>query len=287
VIGVDIDTSHPQFRDLKPDPGWPPVIWERDVANFATGGEFEPADVLGGQDPSLNRASGIPALLDDAEDRVTRLYTRCIATKAGPEPSFVFAAAQAFRDGTTARIADLCRDNAPDREQPSFIQYSTVWTSIPAAQVHLRSDTKENGGQGQAIVELKDKLVLLGGTYRDVDRHFTPLGTLPGVLVLANAVQTELNGGAAQAYPRWALFLLEFGSGAVLVLIFQIWELSLGRMLVLGPAMVLGLSLALSMIAFHSWSRVTSFAPTLLAILIFEIFEHVRHKSIFSVAHRD
>ena len=31
VIGVDIDTSHPQFRNFKIEPDWPPVIWERDI----------------------------------------------------------------------------------------------------------------------------------------------------------------------------------------------------------------------------------------------------------------
>jgi hypothetical protein len=31
VIGVDIDTSDPSFRDLKPDPRWPPVVWARNI----------------------------------------------------------------------------------------------------------------------------------------------------------------------------------------------------------------------------------------------------------------
>src|ERR1700738_2938749 len=83
AIGIDIDTSHPQFRNFKPDPSWPPIVWERDILNAASGKEIEPADILGGQDPALNEGSGIPALLDDPLDKVTRLYSRCIDTKAG------------------------------------------------------------------------------------------------------------------------------------------------------------------------------------------------------------
>src|SRR6267378_1741124 len=97
VIGVDIDTSHPQFRNLKIEPDWPPVIWERDITmSDRTSDEGEPLDVLGGQDPRNNQKSGIPILLVDPEDKVTRLYTRCIKTKSGSEPTFIYALAQAY-----------------------------------------------------------------------------------------------------------------------------------------------------------------------------------------------
>jgi hypothetical protein len=67
AIGVDIDTSDPRFRELDIDPDWPPVVWEREIypAGAAYDGDVEPLDVLGGQDPGLNRSSGIPALRDD------------------------------------------------------------------------------------------------------------------------------------------------------------------------------------------------------------------------------
>jgi CHASE2 domain-containing sensor protein len=283
VIGVDIDTSHP-FRDLKPDPTWPVVIWERDLLHAAGKEEIEPADILGGQDPSLNAGSGIPALLDDPEDKVTRLYSRCLGTKAGPTPSFVFAVAQAFRDGNTVRLGSLCRDGATS-QTPFFIRYSDMWTSMPAEQVRFRSDTIANGGQEQIIPQLREKLVLLGGTYRDFDRHFAPVGTLPGVFVLANAIATELSGDAVQAYPRWVLLLLELSAASVLVLVIELFDFSLRNILLIGLPIVIFVSLIFSAAAFHSFSRITAFAPTLFAVLIIEVIDHLRRRSVSRIIH--
>jgi CHASE2 domain-containing sensor protein len=285
AIGIDIDTSHAKFRDFKLDPAWPPIVWERDLLSQRSGAELEPTDILGGQDPALNAASGIPMLLDDAADKVTRLYTRCIETKAGPVPSFVFAAAVAFRDGSTRRIATLCKGQDKGLVQPFYISYATDWTAIPAEQVRFRSGLKANGGQEQSMPELKGKLVLLGGTFLDVDRHFTPIGTVPGVLVLANAIQTELSGEALAAYPRWGLLLLEFGVALVFFLIIRIWESSMSKTVVFGLLIGLALSCAASFVMFHSLARVTAFLPTLVALLIIEVIEHVRHRSLHHAAH--
>jgi CHASE2 domain-containing sensor protein len=184
-----------------------------------------------------------------------------------------------------AGLADLCRNTTPDSLQPLFVQFSSDWTTVPAEQVRFRSGSKEDGGEEQPIAELKGRLVLLGGTYRDFDRHYTPIGLIPGMLVLANAIQTELDGDAVPAHPKWALFLLEFAAGAVLVVFLHFANFSAGRMLLLGVPAAIGLSVALSVVTFHSFSRITAFVPTLLGILIFELLQHVHHRSIFRVIH--
>jgi CHASE2 domain-containing sensor protein len=158
---------------------------------------------------------------------------------------------------------------------------------MPAEQVLFRSGTKANGGQEQIIPDLKDKLVLVGGTYRGYDRHFTPVGTLPGVIVLANAIQTELSGKSVQAYPRWALFLIEFSAGLLLILIIEVWNVSSRASLLWAVPIVLALSLIFSLSIFHSFSRMTAFASTLLAVLFIEIIEHMRRGSILRVVHKD
>jgi CHASE2 domain-containing sensor protein len=149
VIGVDVDTSHPDFRNLRQDPRWPTVIWERDIYSSAAGEEIEPVDILGGQDPSLNAASGIPALLDDPQDKVTRLYTRCIATKAGLVPTFVFAVAEAFRDGNAARVAGLCSDARSDLLQPFFIRFSADWMTISHSRCNSAPTRKKMAGRSR------------------------------------------------------------------------------------------------------------------------------------------
>ena len=56
-------------------------------------------------------------------------------------------------------------------------------------------------------------------------------------------------------------------------------------MLLWGVPGAIVLSVALSAVTFHSFARMTAFVPTLLGILIFELLEHVHHKSIFRLIH--
>jgi hypothetical protein len=68
IIAVDIDTSHQKFKGFNPqfkgsDGKSIPIVWERDVP---AGSEidtpvFQPLDILGSQDPKLNKNSGILA----------------------------------------------------------------------------------------------------------------------------------------------------------------------------------------------------------------------------------
>jgi CHASE2 domain-containing sensor protein len=288
VIGVDIDTSHPQFRNLKVEPNWPPVIWERDITmNDRIIEEGEPLDVLGGQDPRFNQSSGIPVLLDDPEDKVTRLYTRCVKTKSGSEPTLVYALARAYRSAvsnTTFDSRHLCGSGTEAPTQPLYINYAlrqgaTLYEK-DAAQVLGLSAKKEDGGQGQMVPEFLNKIVLIGGTYRDFDRHFTPIGALPGVAVLANAIDTEVDGGGVKASPRWVLFGLEFLASALIVLLFHQYAMSPGKAIAWGVPLTVALSLIFSYFSFHTFSRFVNFAPTLLAVLVFEVYEYVRHESI-------
>src|SRR5436305_12635912 len=47
VIGVDIDTSATQFREIKPESWWPPVIWARSGVFSNINKRFRLDDVLG------------------------------------------------------------------------------------------------------------------------------------------------------------------------------------------------------------------------------------------------
>jgi len=285
LIAVDIDTSHGEFRNFKIDPKLP-VFWERDASIPESGKEQEivPLDVLGGSDPNTFVArSGVPALLDDPMDGVTRLYKRCIETRAGPVPSFVNVIATAWNSPNKQipDIGNICGDG--DTTQLYVIGYSFDETDIVPAQVLISSGEKSDH-QGELIVPaLKDKLVLLGGSYRDFDRHFTPIGTRPGVVVLANALQTVLVEKHPTSYPPvWVLFVLELVAATGIVVLFAVADFSATKALLVG---VLGLGLAAGLGRFVSWSWSATIASTLLAVLAFEIYEHVRHKSVLHVAH--
>lgn len=287
IIGVDIDTSHPQFGNFKIEPDWPPVIWERDISSNEQIGQDEPLDVLGGQDLTINRSSGIPVLLDDPDDKVTRFYTRCVRTKAGLESTFAYALAIAYRNPKVVINSAQTCTGADDALQPLFIRFAlrqgTTLYEKDAAQILGLSGEKGDGDQRRTVPELANKMVLIGGTYRDYDRHFTPVGIMPGVAVLANAIDTELEGGAIKTSPRWVLFILEFFASALLVLLFHLYALTPRRALFWGLPLTVVLSLIFSFISFHTFSRFVNFAPTLLAVLLFEIYEYIRHESILSV----
>jgi CHASE2 domain-containing sensor protein len=294
VIGVDIDTSHPDFRDFTVEPDWPPVIWERDVdtTEELREGDIKPLDVLGGRDVALNRSSGVPVLFDDPDDKVTRLYSRCVTTKIGPVRSFASAVALAYQaNHDTDRMGGPACTQSTSDQALRFIRFSLVSADLDvrtAGQVLGWSGNRADGGQEQTFPDLRRKIVLVGGAYRDLDRHFTPLGMLPGVMALANAIQTELEGGGPEAPPRYLTFVVELVAGSILVLLMSVIALPPVRAFCLGVALTFAISLVCSLLTVGSLSGLAEFLPTLFAVLLFETYEHLRHASILrAVGARD
>ncbi len=275
IIAVDIDTTHPDFHDFALDSKWPPIVWEREASTAGMqAGEIEPLDILGGQEgATFRQISGMPILLDDPTDQVTRLYTRCLETKIGPLPSFVRASVAAYKGGNAQEIARSCT-GAADAERPRLISFFRFQDPVRAATV-LAMDAA-----GTSNAALTGKLVLLGGSFRDFDRHTTALGTMPGFAVLANAIETELNGGGGLEAPRWELFALEVVASAILICLFH--AASVRTMVIYGIPAALVLSVAFSVLAFRSSSRLLAFAPTVLAVLAFEVYEHIRHQALLA-----
>jgi hypothetical protein len=76
------------------------------------------------------------------------------------------------------------------------------------------------------------------------------------------------------------LFGLEFIASALIVLLFHQYSMSPGMAIAWGVPLTVALSLIFSFFSFHTFSRFVNFAPTLLAVLIFEVYEYVRHESI-------
>jgi len=232
---------------------------------------------------------GIPLLLDDVNDKITRLYTHCVETKVGLEPSFVFAAAEAYRHGFN-QMGELCGNKDSDARERFFIRWR-YWTPIPAGLVLEVSGDKKHGGREEVLHELCGKLVIVGGTYLDMDQHFTPLGVTQGVFVLANAIHTELGSPSPEISKR-AVLLLELCAGTALIVILEFGHFSLWMKGLFGLLIVFALCFvftAATWVAFRSTGSqqyihiaIANFLPILLAVLIFEILDHIRHESILS-----
>jgi hypothetical protein len=78
------------------------------------------------------------------------------------------------------------------------------------------------------------------------------------------------------------VFFVEFVSGVAVPLVLSKVK-SPVKAFALGLVMVVGIPLALSFAFFHTPYRFAIFAPTVIAVFVFEILEHLRHKSLLSV----
>jgi CHASE2 domain-containing sensor protein len=286
IICVDVDTSSVTFRDRFKIHNWRPhLVWEREIrhlpedAALAHSGEIEPLDALGGRtdlDPSRN-STGLPVLIEDAEDKVTRRYRRLIKTSVGDLPSLPWAVVKVYFQN---RQEDLAR--LPESGEDLLIRF------VPDKQRSLRinlsaSRVQQLASEWPEASPIRNKIVMLGGSYGDQDRHDTPIGRLTGSEVLANVIETELNGGGFKPPSELLLFALEIFEAFVLVLLFHLCRFStaLVASILLAPA----LAVACSRVAFRDWINVWHFLPIILGLILVEAYEHYRRTLVPRLYH--
>jgi CHASE2 domain-containing sensor protein len=284
VIGIDIDTSSSQFATKFDVQNWgPQIVWERELRevpeSVAGFDNLEPLDILGGQkniNPVKN-SSGLPLLIDDAEDKVTRRYRRSIRTRIGILPSFPFAIARAYLQNKPEAIAKL-----EDSQQDLLIRYS----GYRGGPYRLFLPARKIAGLSEHWPEsspFTGKIVLLGGSYLGQDKHDTPIGQLTGVEVMANVIETELAGGGEKPPSRTLLFLLELFEAFVLILLFHVlrFRLALVWSILVIPAM----AISCSKLAYGDTGHFAQLAFILLGLLVFELYEHFRRTAVPKLYH--
>lgn len=274
VIGVDIDTHFPEFKNFKVTNEWPPTIWSREIAELPADitQKPRPLDVLGGQNPALNDKSGIPLLLDDPGSKTTRQYMRLIETSLGKQPSFPWAVykQRQRRDcgGTTFPALNESTD-------PLIIRYSRGQEGIGRTRISATNIVEfakdPNWSQNELI---RNKIVLIGGSYLDEDRHDTPLGRMTGVEVMANVVESELAGGGIKPPNNWTFGLLLLFDGFLVIALFHL--LPLRKALLLSLPVIVFLSLLCSFLTYQSFSRWAFFAPVMIGVMLAELLDMVR-----------
>lgn len=284
VIGIDIDTSDARFATefTLADSG-PQLVWERELRGLpqegTDGEQLQPLDILGGQkdiNPARN-SSGLPLLIDDSEDKVTRRYRRSISTQKGLLPSLPFAIAKAYRRNDPKRLGKLA-----DSQQDLLIRYS----GNPEGSHRLHFSARriiELSNNWPEASPIRGKIALLGGSYLEQDRHETPIGQLTGLEVMANVVETELAGGGEKPPSSMILLLLELFEAFVLILLFHAlrFRLALLWSILLIPLM----AIFCSFLAYRNGSHFVLFVFVLLGLLIFEVYEHFRRSTIPNVYH--
>ena len=284
VIGIDIDTSDPRFAtEFTLTNSVPQLVWERELRGVpqegTEGEQLQPLDILGGQkeiNPATN-SSGLPLLIDDAEDKVTRRYRRSISTQKGLLSSLPFAIAKAYLRNDTEKLANLV-----DSQQDLLIRYSGNPEGSHRLHFSARKIIQLSNTWPEAS-PIRGKIVLLGGSYLEQDRHETPIGQLTGLEVMANVVETELAGGGEKPPSSVILLLLDLFEGFVLILLFHAlrFRLALLWSILLIPLM----AIFCSFLAYRNGSHFMQFVFVLLGLLIFEVYEHFRRSTIPTVYH--
>jgi CHASE2 domain-containing sensor protein len=284
VIGIDIDTSDARFATQFTLRNWgPQLVWERelrDVPQEGTEGEqLRPLDILGGQkgiNPATN-SSGLPLLIDDSEDKVTRRYRRSISTQKGLLPSLPFAVAKAYLRNDPDKLGKL-----EDSQQDLLIRYSGNPEGSHRLHFSARKITELSKDWPEAS-PIRSKIVLLGGSYLAQDRHETPMGQLTGLEVMANVVETELGGGGEKPPSSAVLLLLELFEAFVLILLFHVLRFRLA--LIWSILLIPVVAMLCSFLAYRNGSHFVQFVFVLLGLLIFEVYEHFRRSTIPNVYH--
>ena len=109
--------------------------------------------------------------------------------------------------------------------------------------------------------QLRDKYVLMGGTYRAArDRFPTPDGVKDGVEILAHAVESERSGFLGEVSP-WVGFLVDLVMALSLYLLLHKLGLPFYFSLVAGVALGFAMSLLWSRMLFQSFGVFASFFP--------------------------
>jgi CHASE2 domain-containing sensor protein len=286
VICVDIDTSAAQFKNNFNIGKWRPhIVWEREVselpedADIANKEKIEPLDVLGGKqnlDPSIN-STGLALLKDDAEDKVTRRYNRVIPTRVGNLPSLPWATVEAYFKDNPDQLATISESGEDLLIRFSSDPQRSHRVNLTASKVH------ELALQWPIASPIRNKIVVLGGSFLGQDRHDTPIGRIAGDEVIANVVETELNGGGYKPPSKLLMFILELFEGFFLILIFHICRLlnALVTTVLLAPL----LAIICSLIAFGDWIHIWHFLPILLGLIFFEVYEHYRRRAVPRLYH--
>jgi CHASE2 domain-containing sensor protein len=264
VIGIDIDTSAPEFREAQASAAGPRVVWARNGVFSNVDGKYHLFEFIGGKQTETQ--FGLVVMRLDADD-IIRRYTRLCDSEQGQVASFPWAVAKAFAPQVTASqeptTEDLFIKFAGDRAGSHRLHFS-------AARILELAD----GPGWQADSPIKDKIVLLGGGYRAEDEHDTPLGWMLGVEVLAYAVETELHGGGVAPPSQLLVMALGGLGGLALLLLFQHFKPSKAFLLSLLSIPVLGM--LASLVTFRSIAFWIYFVPIPLAVLAQETYSEVK-----------
>ncbi len=294
-IVVDLDTSKEEFKSLQNFSTDVPIVW---AAVPATGSNEKNHEqtlyVLGTPIEQIgkNITVGVAALREDP-DGVVRHYLRRLSGRISQAhrqlDSLPWAALQ--KTGLAVRSPDaneimlrFIKPSRPvhavkvtqtyERENLNFAASSTIDAEMNCDSVMKLHDTE---GWKTFFAGSDPKIVVLGGTYHAPnDTYVTPLGRLPGLLITASIIETELQQVGLVPSSEIFLFLIEVLVGIFLAFINTKFSSIDSKVPVASTVLILVILGASSWASFTSFSMWFDFIPVVLAVQGYFIYEHMR-----------
>jgi CHASE2 domain-containing sensor protein len=291
VIGVDIDTSDAQWQSIVQDSpsilqAKTPVVWEQE----AIGQEepLRPVTVLGGAEITPKPLSGISGLFQDW-DGVVRRSRRYFSTAGENEgqtemaDSFPWAIVKAFcrkfpkASGLPSKMKETIQREMPSGrkvERERFLNFSGSRYDFPTYSASFVL-TAHEAEWWKDKSPFRGKVVLLGGSYRaGRDVYVTPLGTTTGVQLMAQVVESELQGRGISQFNKLLMVIFDFIAWIALVALYYFCRLPIALWISLVGIPIL--SLTGSLFAFSSLAYWADFAPVVLGVLIHQLYDHAQ-----------
>lgn len=269
LLLVDIDTSHTEFEkladlshEIKTGAAKPiPVLWARDAQFSNERKRYFLANILG-LPRTRDAARYGAAVLQADNDRIVRRYSRMVDTDEGQTPTLAFAAIRALQEARAASTetkALLVRWRAAghsELQRPSL-----------RAALKLIADPKTN--------PFRDTILIVGGAYDASDEHLTPVGWLRGTEVVAQIIETELEGGGrAPANQFWTFIIALVSAVAVYWFIRQPWKHGFTMRL----AAVVAISVVASLLATSGLQLTPQFILVLVVMWVYQTWSLAREQ---------
>ncbi len=314
VVGIDLDTSShtvcykPLQRWQLTGPKEPPIIWARDAEPLGENVEkVLPGDVLGTVKIGSDVLSGMVVLPRDP-DGIVRRYRRVFYVPSPnatmrteiPVDSLPWAIVKRFCLEMNSQAQTTGKGPKPDAETEEEKGCAKIWKMQSKAESehedlvlnfsgdryrfrHLSAEqvlqashedywARMPNGKGK----LDGKIVLIGGLYHAArDDYVTPVGAMAGVELMAQAIESDLEGGGIRLVNHFLMLFAEFGIAALLVALEWHWAPFRDYLFVRLLAAV-ALILTGSLVAFHSLAYWANFVPIVFAVILHQLHQHVK-----------
>jgi CHASE2 domain-containing sensor protein len=266
VIGIDIESVDPWYATFPERINGVPLVWSRkfscqgnaSMTAACPADERIPVPAAGRPTPDSLRAGIIMLPLE--QDGSFRRYTRFSRTRDGIHPAF-------------STVLLLRAGRAVEPESPDASRFIRFRRSSKADSAYTAQWVLGRGAaSGSPSHVFRNKIVLLGGTYGQERNHYpTPLGDLAGVEVVAQIVETELEGGGQRTPPAWRFFIIQCLAGFGIVMVFHRRDLKSAFRI----SVVLALVAApvISWLVFGTWRLWFYFLPVLSVWLIQQLYD--------------